>query len=209
MKARIRDLGERLDAHRKMVLERHKQLTMTGLYNVLVKMKAGDALSDADKDVYDAGLVGVLRQLHADLDAAVAEAYGWPADLADEEILERLVALNHARAAEERDGKVRWLRPAFQAPKQAEAAKKAKQIEADLVAAEGKARKPKLPTALPEQVAAIRVFLEEADAPVSALALSRQFSQGKRAEKKVEDILRTLALLGQARRAGDGYILTG
>src|SRR3546814_19667924 len=74
---------------------------MTGLYNVLEKVRAGAALTDAEKDVYEAGLVGVLRQIHADLDAAVAEAYGWPADLADEEILERLVALNHARAAEE------------------------------------------------------------------------------------------------------------
>src|SRR3546814_9573155 len=102
LKARIRDLGERLDAQRKAVLEKHERLTMTGLYNVLEKVRAGAALTDAEKDVYEAGLVGVLRQIHADLDAAVAEAYGWPADLADEEILERLVALNHARAAEER-----------------------------------------------------------------------------------------------------------
>jgi hypothetical protein len=175
---------------------------------VLEKMKAGAALSETEKDVYDAGLVGVLRQIHEDLDAAVAEAYGWPADLTDEEILERLVALNHERAAEERDGRVRWLRPEFQAPKQAAAAKKAQQIEADLVAAEEKAKKPKLPAALPEQVAAIRVMLEEAPKPLSALELSRRFSQGKRAEKKVEDILRTLAILGQAQRANGGYVLT-
>ena len=30
--------------------------------------------------------------------AAVSEAYGWPADLADGEILERLLALNLERA---------------------------------------------------------------------------------------------------------------
>jgi hypothetical protein len=35
------------------------------------------------------------------LDAAVAAAYGWPADLSDEQILERLLALNLDRAAEE------------------------------------------------------------------------------------------------------------
>ena len=35
------------------------------------------------------------------LDAAVAAAYGWPADLTDEQILERLLALNLERAAEE------------------------------------------------------------------------------------------------------------
>jgi hypothetical protein len=32
------------------------------------------------------------------LDAAVAAAYGWPADLPDDAILERLIALNHAAA---------------------------------------------------------------------------------------------------------------
>ena len=40
-----------------------------------------------------------LDLAHAKLDAAVADAYGWPADLSDEEILERLLALNLVRAA--------------------------------------------------------------------------------------------------------------
>ena len=40
-----------------------------------------------------------LANAHADLDAAVLAAYGWPADLADEVILERLLALNHERAS--------------------------------------------------------------------------------------------------------------
>ena len=51
------------------------------------------------------------ERIHAELDAAVFEAYGWPADLTDEEILERLVALNAERAEEERKGIVRWVRP--------------------------------------------------------------------------------------------------
>ena len=34
-------------------------------------------------------------------DAAVAAAYGWPDDLTDEQVLERLLALNLERAAEE------------------------------------------------------------------------------------------------------------
>jgi len=38
---------------------------------------------------------------HQRLDAAVAAAYGWPADLTDDQILERLLALNLERAAEE------------------------------------------------------------------------------------------------------------
>ncbi|HYV28076.1 MAG TPA: DNA methyltransferase [Candidatus Eisenbacteria bacterium] len=42
-----------------------------------------------------------LDLAHKKLDAAVAAAYGWPADLPDEQILERLLALNLERAAEE------------------------------------------------------------------------------------------------------------
>ena len=39
-----------------------------------------------------------LANAHAALDAAVAQAYGWPADLADAELLERLLELNLERA---------------------------------------------------------------------------------------------------------------
>jgi type II restriction/modification system DNA methylase subunit YeeA len=42
-----------------------------------------------------------LDLAHKKLDAAVAAAYGWPADLTDEQILERVLALNLERAAEE------------------------------------------------------------------------------------------------------------
>ncbi|MXX48125.1 MAG: class I SAM-dependent DNA methyltransferase [Chloroflexi bacterium] len=40
-----------------------------------------------------------LDNLHRTLDAAVFAAYGWPADINDEDILERLLALNLERAA--------------------------------------------------------------------------------------------------------------
>ncbi len=39
-----------------------------------------------------------LDLAHKKLDAAVFDAYGWPHDVSDEEILERLLALNHERA---------------------------------------------------------------------------------------------------------------
>ena len=42
-----------------------------------------------------------LDMAHKKLDAAVAAAYGWPADLGEEEILARLLERNLARAAEE------------------------------------------------------------------------------------------------------------
>jgi type II restriction/modification system DNA methylase subunit YeeA len=40
-----------------------------------------------------------LDNTHRDLDAAVAAAYGWPSDIAEEEALARLLALNLERAA--------------------------------------------------------------------------------------------------------------
>ncbi len=40
-----------------------------------------------------------LDNAHRDLDAAVAAAYGWPADLSEEEVLARPLALNLERAA--------------------------------------------------------------------------------------------------------------
>ncbi len=39
-----------------------------------------------------------LAAAHQRLDAAVFDAYGWPANLGDEELLARLLALNLARA---------------------------------------------------------------------------------------------------------------
>jgi hypothetical protein len=40
-----------------------------------------------------------LDQAHRALDEAVFAAYGWPATLTDDEILQRLLDLNHQRAA--------------------------------------------------------------------------------------------------------------
>ena len=64
----------------------------------------------------------MLRDIHDELDALVAAAYGWPWPRPDEEILERLVSLHDERVEEEKQGIVRWLRPEFQAPGQAVAA---------------------------------------------------------------------------------------
>jgi hypothetical protein len=40
-----------------------------------------------------------LANAHRDLDEAVASAYGWPMDIAEEKVLTRLLALNLERAA--------------------------------------------------------------------------------------------------------------
>ncbi|MGB8770354.1 MAG: type IIL restriction-modification enzyme MmeI [Candidatus Korobacteraceae bacterium] len=39
-----------------------------------------------------------LAEAHRKLDEAVFAAYGWPPDLSDDDILTRLLALNHERA---------------------------------------------------------------------------------------------------------------
>ena len=75
-----------------------------------------------------------------------------------------------------------------------------------MVAEEG-AKRPRLPAALPEQVAAVRAALAGAERAVTAGELSRRFSQGRRAENKVEEVLRTLTLLGQAEQVDGGYVL--
>jgi len=50
---------------------------MTGIYNVLEKLRRGEPVTSKDKLIHEQGLVSVLRQLHDDLDAAVLAAYGW------------------------------------------------------------------------------------------------------------------------------------
>jgi len=58
-----------------------------------------------------------LDFVHKKLDAAVAAGYGWPADLADEQILEQLLTLNLERASEEANA-AKAKKPRAQRPKQ-------------------------------------------------------------------------------------------
>jgi len=113
---RIRSLSEQLDAHRKRQQAAHPDLTITGMYNVLEKLRANAELTDKDRVIHEHGLLSLLRKIHDDLDAAVFDAYGWSPDITDEQILEKLVALNAERAEEEKKGLIRWLRPDFQNP---------------------------------------------------------------------------------------------
>lgn len=117
----IRELALRLDAHRRRQLAAHPKLTITRVYNVLEKRRAGEELRDADRAIDEQGRVGQLARLHHELDAAVLAAYGWPAAVTDEALVRRLVALNAERSEEEAEGLVRWLRPDFQAPEAGQA----------------------------------------------------------------------------------------
>jgi hypothetical protein len=110
----IRDLAERLDAHRKAAQGRGA--TITGMYNLLTKLRSGEPFTDREREQHEIAQTEILRQLHDELDLAVAAAYGWSMDLPEAEILVNLVALNKERCAEETRGVVRWLRPDYQAP---------------------------------------------------------------------------------------------
>ena len=121
----IADLAEELDATRKSAIAEVAKLTMTELYNLRAKFKAG-TLSPAERDRAVSARAGIVDRLHDQIDAAVAQAYGWAWPLSPAEIVASLVALNSARAAEEAEGHVRWLRPDYQIPRFAKPPKAAK-----------------------------------------------------------------------------------
>jgi hypothetical protein len=207
-KQRIRELGERLDAHRKRQQELHPSLTLTGMYNVLEKVRANEPLTAKEKTIHDQGLITLLQQLHDELDAAVLEAYGWsdlhPINASNEaELLTRLVALNHTRAAEEKSGLIRWLRPEYQNPTQQQA------TQTTLAGTETPSSKSTInnpqstivnqswPEKLPEQVTLVRQLLTTNPAATPE-ELSNHF--GRKNQKRVEQIegiIETLKGLGQ------------
>ncbi len=74
---KIRDLGERLDAHRKCVQAAHPEVTITAMYNLLEKLRKAEPLDEKDKAFNQKALISTLKQIHDELDVAVFEAYGW------------------------------------------------------------------------------------------------------------------------------------
>jgi hypothetical protein len=166
-----------------------------------------------------------LAKIDDDLDAAVAEAYGWPVDLTDEQILERLVALNHERAEEESRGLVRWLRPDYQNPTgkqqrgvelvddddEAEGgkgkAKGGKKKGAKGAALKRGAKAPKLekrpwPKTLAEQAAAVGAVLTASGEPADEKTIASAFTRADKA--RLAELLATLAAIGKARQLEDG-----
>jgi hypothetical protein len=160
------------------------------------------SLTPAEAEVKDKGLILILKELHEKLDALVFEAYGWPQTLSDEEILEKLVALNHERAAEERGGHVRWLRPDYQIPrfgkkldKQA-AKEEGAQVAADLGLPEPSARKPSFPSDAVAQTAAVFSALAAMRGPITAETIAAGFRKSKNLDKNVSEVLASLTRLG-------------
>ena len=121
----IAELAEELEATRKAALAEVPGLTMTEIYNLRdwLKKSSPSKLGEDLSDRARAARAGIVHRLHEQIDAAVAEAYGWPADLTPSEIVTRLVALNAERAKEEAEGNIRWLRPEYQIPRFANGAK--------------------------------------------------------------------------------------
>lgn len=202
----LRALGEELVSHRKARQAEHPRLTLTQMYNVLERFRvleaarSGEVLEGPEKRIWNDGQIGRLKEIHEQIDAAVSDAYGWPADLSDEEILSRLVQLNRERALEEAAGRVRWLRPDYQNPTGAGAA--ATTMDADLSGqAQGDASLPKWPKTLPERIAAVREALE-----VMGEASPKQIGAMYHGagEAKVRPLLESLAALGQAEALEDG-----
>jgi hypothetical protein len=113
-KANIREIAERLDAHRNAQQKQNPNLALSDIYRVLEKVQDGEPLTPEDRKISTLGDVSTLKKLHDDLDAAVLVAYGWPANSTVSDVVSRLFDLNQQRAAEEAAGKVRWLRPDFQ-----------------------------------------------------------------------------------------------
>jgi hypothetical protein len=106
------------------------------------------------------------------------------------------VTLNKERAAEERRGQVRWLRPDYQIARFGTAGQKAEQIEAELVDAVGTKGKPSFPSGDVERTAAVFAALLGAAGPTDARALAASFRQGKRVEPHVRATLVALARMG-------------
>lgn len=206
-KETIRDLSERLDAHRKRQQSLHPKLTMTGMYNVLEKLRVEKALDDKERKIHERGLVGILRQLHDELDAAVEEAYGWPANLAEDEVLQRLVELNAERATEEARGLVRWLRPDYQAPEE-QAVQSTLDLEQDDIPVVVVAEKRKWPKDLTKQVTTLRDLLRETGEiplPVATIATAFKPKLSVKRQTEAGKLLEMMASLGQAELVEGGW----
>lgn len=146
----------------------------------------------------------MLRDLHDTLDRLVAEAYGWPWPMERDEILERLVALHDERVAEEKQGRVRWLRPEYQVPRFGKgevptAAGPALPADAAQAPAATDGKRP-WPGSAIEQIAGLKSLV--AASPATAEDAAAEFARAP--AELVRRHLETLVLVGEVRQDEDG-----
>ncbi|WP_205737174.1 DNA methyltransferase [Acidovorax sp. HDW3] len=189
-----------------------QSLTLTGLYNVLAALREGRALTAKEKTLHTQGLVSVLRELHDELDAAVLTAYGLPSSASADAILQHLVQLNADRAREEAQGRIHWLRPAFQnleksLSKQELVALDYQAPEADLTPEKplSKQEQTTWPATLPEQVRAVATLLAAHSTALPLPAIEAAFKGRGPWKKSLPTLLQTLEALGRARQEAGGW----
>ncbi|WP_229310881.1 class I SAM-dependent DNA methyltransferase [Larkinella soli] len=199
---RIRELAEQLDAHRKRQQTAYPALTLTDLYNVVEKLRAGESLNAKEQTINQQGLGSVVLSLHQQIDAAVADAYGWPHDLPEGEILTRLVRLNHERAAEEAAGHIRYLRPEYQAPGQQQQLGINLLTETTTKETAKEVSQKEWPKELAQQMQAVRDAVQQAGVPLSAKQVAALFQRTNAG--KVQPLLDTLAALALVRQTPEG-----
>lgn len=201
----LREAGEELDALRKRVQAENPDITLTGLYNVVERIRLGAPLLDKEEDVKRSGLAMIVKELHAAIDRLTCEAYGWSADVGDDVVLSRLVALNAARVEEEAAGRVRWLRPDYQSPlfevpRSFEGLVTGPDENAPVVVG-----LPAFPADPYEQPLAVEATLAAAGRPLSADEIARAFRGAAKARgRRVSDVLGTLTRYGRISALADG-----
>ncbi len=199
----IETLAEELDATRKLALKENPDLTLTTLYNILEATKGGPPLSPKERDIQNRGRVLILKELHDRIDDAVMRAYGWSTELSDEQIIEQLVTLNQVRASEERRGLIRWLRPDYQIDKIGPLAHRADRVQS-ILATKTKAKKAAFPERQSDQAQVVLDIISKTKSPLSAEEIAAVFAAPSETAAEVQDVLRSLARLGQAETYDDG-----
>ncbi|MDB9362311.1 hypothetical protein PN509_18685 [Nodularia spumigena CS-588/02] len=191
-KQKIRELGEKLDAHRKQVQAQHPDVTITGMYNLLEKLRAEQPFTDADRKYNDKALISILKSIHDELDEAVFAAYGWSQNSSDNEILTQLVALNAERAAEERNNLIRWLRPEYQAPHEVNTQEPIPGITTTAETTITPTEQKPFPKKAKEQLAAIRDLLRTSGGEWTLEQVMKQFKVTQRQKQVINNHLESL-----------------
>lgn len=201
---RVRSFARKLDRLRRRVQAKHPELTLTSLYTTRVAMREAEAqgkvLEPKVRLIAEKGEVSLLSHYHAEIDRAVAEAYGWPANTDTDEMLARLVALNDARAEEERSGTINWLRPNYQA--KSHRRKPTQSVLQFNRADRLKRTRIEWPNGLPEQFVTVARVITRSAMPMAPQDVARSFV-GKRAASMIP-VLDALAGMGMLRKLEDG-----